>query len=1604
MFIPTKEIFRWRRARRNKHEMSICTKLVVVGQIVFSTMSVAVAATTATGGAVDGGAANGTITQAANGGGGTDTTVTQTGARLTATWTTLGTAAKDNLRFMQNASDVAINKVTGFESSEFYGSLTAGGRVFILNPNGVYFGAGSSVNVGSLVATTANNVTEGADGVFHFTGSGYGQVVNQGNITVSQGGFAILAAPYVENTGTIMANLGTIQLASANHYTVDLRGDGLITFTVTKESLGAIQGQPGVDNSGTLTARSGTIGISANLASEFVQGVVNLNGVVDATALNNSPSQHNGGTVLVESVGDINVAHARTRYEGQEPIDVSPSAGIHADGAEGGNGGTIQIIADGTNHVYSGAILTARGGPFGGNGGLIEVSGHDVIYRGAARADAPSGTAGTLRIDPDYITIANGDGTDGSATIYEKNVEDTSNNGTNVELIANDRITMENLADGSLDGGSGNITMQAGGDCTYCTIRFDDKSDQITTTATTSIHAGSISMTALDGGEGGMIDIGSLHTTGPGGSITLVSGSRGIDARDLSTGGARLHISDPGKITLTTMTGGNITTRGISVVAEAYTYYTDEAVADLEIHAYGGKVQTGTILVSADAYPDYDSNAWASATAHITGQDITIDGNMTVFANAKGGHAEVASANAHANLIADNDVKVTGDTTVQAIADMTDGSNAMAEAGLLVHAGHDIAIDGKSFVTAKATQTGSAHASSEVSHDANANAYANANYVAGGKIKVTGDTIVTADAMQGGRAMASTAASETSNTATTRGATTASANLSYAAGEESDISITGDTHVTANATRAGEVIGSADARYGGSGQATAQANATANAQVNYNAGGNIDVTGDTFVTAKAKHTGDARAYAYGSSSSDGGSGAYAIATAGASASANAKAFYGATDIAITGKTEVTASATELGAVYTEASYGNVEAGVGADAGANATYFASHDLTITGNTLVTADATHDGAALSSTGEGAAAPVGGNNTTAGTTANASALMIARNQGTVKGDTTVASTATTTAEGAGTGGSWADANLIVNAANDLAMTGNIAVSAIASQTGVTGGQVAYFYPDDRGQTHANACLDAAAGGGGGGCGKQRSNAEIIDGYVSTGNLVLTGDTSVTATTTRVGGGSGSGYYDRADASARESLYAPDDVIVTGNSTVQAAASNTHSNSSAMGRALLSAIAGRDLNVMGSTLVKADALLGTEGDHYDYQGYAVAGALTVLTGGRNVTTVGTANTVTANAENQNGGNSSDGAEGAAALIALAGVDARYAQGLANNIAYGGYYSVESAVQGMQEQLAYGGGLSSLPFGLNAFGSGNLHMTGDVAVTANATSVDPNAFAGALALFGAGNDVTVLTDPITARATAKETGTGYCDGNCPDALAASAVVAAAGLAEGEGGSHGNLLITGDIVADASASGVFRNAAYAIVGLHAPDNVTNLYATTPPTASASPAFVQAPAHWATNFFGEDTQETSNGFSYAAVSIDGGGLVVIEPKVVPPTGCPADVCEVLTALSPREPIGPLFPGADPLRIGANGEVLWATAVALTAPPQPVLVTPGIESAIASGADPTTLLPATAAGAQSLSAGLDAFSVGGADFCDQVVSGSCLPKADDLKKKK
>ncbi len=107
-----------------------------------------------------------------------------------------------------DASAVALNRVVAGNASQIHGQLDANGQVWLVNPNGVVFGAGSRVNVGGLIASVLD--TGDADFLagkaqFQRGSAARGGIVNQGEITAlgnGQGeGLVALLAPMVKNEG-----------------------------------------------------------------------------------------------------------------------------------------------------------------------------------------------------------------------------------------------------------------------------------------------------------------------------------------------------------------------------------------------------------------------------------------------------------------------------------------------------------------------------------------------------------------------------------------------------------------------------------------------------------------------------------------------------------------------------------------------------------------------------------------------------------------------------------------------------------------------------------------------------------------------------------------------------------------------------------------------------------------------------------------------------------------------------------------------------------------------------------------------------------------------------------------------------------------------------------------------------------------------------------------------------------------------------------------------------------------------------------------------------------------------------------------------------------
>lgn len=345
-----------------------------------------------TGGTVTGGSA--TI-----GGQGTSSVViNQTSQNAIINWQSFNIGNGESVQIlMPNSNSAELERVTGnLGPSQILGSLTSNGRVFLVNPDGILFGPGANVNVGSLLATTSDisnaNFMAGRYN-FNIRGNPSASIVNQGTITARAGGFAALVAPGVRNTGTITAWLGRVGLASANTFSLDLYGDHLIQLNVddsiAAQVIDVSTGKPLkslVSNEGTLKASGGRVELSAVAARQVVDSVINNSGVIEA----NSIGSHNGMIVL-------SAATASGKPAGAPAQTVKISGKLSAAGRDPGTtGGSVVISGEniGLNGARIDASGTSGGGTvlIGGNGNSGLGSGSNT---GGGNASGSNGSAPT---------------------------------------------------------------------------------------------------------------------------------------------------------------------------------------------------------------------------------------------------------------------------------------------------------------------------------------------------------------------------------------------------------------------------------------------------------------------------------------------------------------------------------------------------------------------------------------------------------------------------------------------------------------------------------------------------------------------------------------------------------------------------------------------------------------------------------------------------------------------------------------------------------------------------------------------------------------------------------------------------------------------------------------------------------------------------------------------------------------------------------------------------------------------------------------------------------------------------------------------------------
>ncbi|MDP1889235.1 filamentous hemagglutinin N-terminal domain-containing protein, partial [Polaromonas sp.] len=535
--------------------------------------------------------------------------VTQGSDKAILNWQSFNIDTGQSMQFVQpGAASVALNRVVGAAPSSIYGSLSANGQVFLINPAGVMFAPGAQVHVGGLVASTlALSNEDFMAGRYTFSSNGNaGTVTNGGNIRAARGGYVLLAAPGVSNSGSINADAGSVGLVAGARVSVDTSGAGLVSFSVDAAAANAVAA-----NSGVITAQGGQVAVLASALGDVMATVINQTGVIRATSaterngvivlsggktgvvavsgeLNASGADggKTGGTVKV--LGDKVVLAAGARIDASGQVGggtvliggnyqgkgveqnasltlVARDVVIVASAAGSGDGGKVVVWSDAATGFYG--AIKATGGSDSGHGGFAEVSGKQTLaFDGSVNLGAARGEAGTLLLDPLNIIVSNA----GPATYAD------------VSTFAAQSGTTQTVSVATLNAVAGNITLQAGNDITLSNALAVTGSRSISLEANNNINVNA-----------------ALSVTGAG-AINLKADADNSGAGTLALGAALS--SQAGGITLsgasvTSTAAGSTTTTGAANADAGQLSITSAGVVNLAgaITATGGTASAGNV-------------------------------------------------------------------------------------------------------------------------------------------------------------------------------------------------------------------------------------------------------------------------------------------------------------------------------------------------------------------------------------------------------------------------------------------------------------------------------------------------------------------------------------------------------------------------------------------------------------------------------------------------------------------------------------------------------------------------------------------------------------------------------------------------------------------------------------------------------------------------------------------------------------------------------------------------------------------------------------------------------------------------------------------------
>ncbi|ENE96431.1 filamentous hemagglutinin N-terminal domain-containing protein, partial [Escherichia coli] len=645
----------------------------------------------------------------------------QNSQNMVANWNSFDIGKGNTVQFDQpSSSAVALNRVVGGGESQIMGNLKANGQVFLVNPNGVLFGEGASVSTSGFVASTRDIKNDDfMNRRYTFSGGqkAGAAIVNQGELTTNAGGYIVLAADRVSNSGTIRTPGGKTVLAASERITLQLDNGGLMSVQVTGDVVNAL-----VENRGLVSARDGQVYLTALGRGMLMNTVLNVSGVVEASGMHRQDgnivldggdsgvvhlsgtlqadnASGQGGKVVVQGKnilldkgsnitatggqggGEVYVGGGwqgkDSNIRNADKVVMQGGARIDVSATQQGNGGTAVLWSDSYTNFHG--QISAKGGETGGNGGRVETSSHGNLQAfGTVSASAKKGKAGNWLLDSADITIVNGSNvsktettqspphtqfapTAAGSAVSNTSINNRLNNGTSVTILTHRTRTgtaqggniTVNAAINKSNGSDVNLTLQAGGNIT------------VNSSITSTNGKLNVNLSGARTSNGSITISNNANITTNGGDIT-VGTTNTSNSVNISINNTTLNASN-GNIQLTgtgTGTDSGILFNGCNTLTASNITLTGSSTSGNAINL------TGTATLNATNNITLTGSSTSGNAINLKGNNrLNATNNITLTGSSTSGNAINLKGN---NTLTASNITLTGESTSGNAINLTD--------------------------------------------------------------------------------------------------------------------------------------------------------------------------------------------------------------------------------------------------------------------------------------------------------------------------------------------------------------------------------------------------------------------------------------------------------------------------------------------------------------------------------------------------------------------------------------------------------------------------------------------------------------------------------------------------------------------------------------------------------------------------------------------------------------------------------------------------------------------------------------------------------------------------------------------------------------------